>query len=399
VNIVVVESPAKSKTITSYLGKGFKVMASFGHIRDLPSKQGSVKTEDGFKMDYQVSADSKKTVAELVREIKGADVLYLATDPDREGEAISWHVYEVLKEKKALPKVVKRITFNQITKSAVLNAVANPREIDYNLVDAQQARLALDYLMGFNISPVLWRKLPGSKSAGRVQSVALRIVCEREGEIEKFKAQEYWSITASFTINGSDIPATLEVFNGEKLDKFSIANETEAKSIVDALLHKNYTVTEIQKKEVKRRPYAPFTTSTMQQEASSKLYFSPKKTMQVAQGLYEGIAINGETKGLITYMRTDSISISNEGITDIRQHIEKDFGGKYLPSKPIFYASKQKNAQEAHEAIRPTDASLTPEKAKKFLKDDQFKLFNMEARGCIANGKRNFRGNQGNHYA
>jgi len=389
VNIVVVESPAKSKTITSYLGKGFKVMASFGHIRDLPSKQGSVNTENNFEMDYQVSSGSLKTVSELAKEIKGADILYLATDPDREGEAISWHVLEILKQKKALPKQVKRITFNQITKSAVLEAVANPREIDYHLVDAQQARLALDYLMGFNISPVLWRKLPGSKSAGRVQSVALRLVCEKEKEIEAFKAQEYWTIDAKFEINKHQVSAVLEVFNGEKLEKFSISNEKQAKEIVDALKKRVFIVQEIQTKETRRKPYAPFTTSTLQQEASSKLYFSPKRTMQVAQGLYEGVSINGETKGLITYMRTDSISISNEGINDIRKYIEKDLGVKYLPEKPIFYASKQKNAQEAHEAIRPTDASITPEKAKKFLKDEQFKLYDLIWRRAVASQMEN----------
>ncbi len=388
-NIVVVESPAKSKTITSYLGKGFKVMASFGHIRDLPSKQGSVNTENNFEMDYQVSSGSLKTVSELAKEIKGADILYLATDPDREGEAISWHVLEILKQKKALPKQVKRITFNQITKSAVLEAVANPREIDYHLVDAQQARLALDYLMGFNISPVLWRKLPGSKSAGRVQSVALRLVCEKEKEIEAFKAQEYWTIDAKFEINKHQVSAVLEVFNGEKLEKFSISNEKQAKEIVDALKKRVFIVQEIQTKETRRKPYAPFTTSTLQQEASSKLYFSPKRTMQVAQGLYEGVSINGETKGLITYMRTDSISISNEGINDIRKYIEKDLGVKYLPEKPIFYASKQKNAQEAHEAIRPTDASITPEKAKKFLKDEQFKLYDLIWRRAVASQMEN----------
>ncbi|MFT4967222.1 MAG: DNA topoisomerase-1 [Candidatus Deianiraeaceae bacterium] len=382
--IVVVESPAKSKTITSYLGKGFKVVASFGHIRDLPSKQGSVDIDNNFEMDYQISSGSTKTVNELVKEIKGAETLYLATDPDREGEAISWHVQEVLKKKKALPKDVKRITFNQITKSAILHAVANPREIDQHLVEAQQTRLALDYLMGFNISPVLWRKLPGSKSAGRVQSVALRITCDKEKEIEAFKIQEYWSITAQLEINKHEVPATLEAFNGNKLEKFSITNEKQAQHTVAILTQERFTVDAIQTKETKRRPYAPFTTSTLQQESASKLYFSPKRTMQIAQGLYEGVAIGGETKGLITYMRTDSISISNEGMNGIRKYIETDLKGKYLPSKPIFYASKQKNAQEAHEAIRPTDAFLTPEKAKKFLKDDQFKLYNLIWRRAVA---------------
>lgn len=383
------ESPAKSKTITSYLGKNFKVMASFGHIRDLPSKQGSVNTEKNFEMEYQISDGSNKTVAELVKEIKNADILYLATDPDREGEAISWHVLEILKQKKALPREVKRITFNQITKSAVLHAVANPREIDYHLVDAQQARLALDYLMGFNISPVLWRKLPGSKSAGRVQSVALRIVCEKEKEIKAFKTQEYWSIEAQFEINQQKVPAILEIFNGEKLEKFSIINSKQAEEIVKTLENNTFTVQDITKKETKRKPYAPFTTSTLQQEGSSKLYFSPKKTMQVAQGLYEGVSINGETKGLITYMRTDSISISTEGITQIRNYISKNLGEKYLPEKPIFYTSKQKNAQEAHEAIRPTDASLTPAQAKKFLKEDQFKLYDLIWKRSIASQMEN----------
>lgn len=387
-NIVVVESPAKCKTITSYLGKDFKVFASFGHIRDLPSKQGSVDVEKNFDMDYQISASSTKAVSVLVKEAKGADVLYLATDPDREGEAISWHILEVLKQKKALPKIVKRIAFNQITKTAVLDAIKKPREIDYNLVDAQQARLALDYLMGFNISPVLWRKLPGSKSAGRVQSVALRLVCEKEREIEAFKIEEYWTISSKMDINNHEVEAVLEIFDNEKLEKFSITNKTQAQNIVDKLQNLNFYISEIQTKETKRKPYAPFTTSTMQQEASSKLYFSPKRTMQIAQNLYEGVAINGETKGLITYMRTDSISISNDGINDIRKYIST-IGEKYLPEKPIFYASKQKNAQEAHEAIRPTDASLTPEKAKKFLKDDEFKLYNLIWRRAVASQMEN----------
>ncbi len=387
-NIVVVESPAKSKTITSYLGKGFKVMASFGHIRELPSKDGSVDVLNDFKMDYQVSADSKKTVAELAKAAKECDTLYLATDPDREGEAISWHVYETLKEKKSLPKKVVRITFNQITKSAILHAVANPREIDYHLVNAQQARLALDYLMGFNISPVLWRKLPGSKSAGRVQSVALRLVCEKEEEIEAFKTEEYWSIEADFSVNNAKVPAVLEIFKGEKLEKFSITSEKQANAALQELVGKSYEITEIQTKETRRKPYAPFTTSTLQQEASSKIYFSPKRTMQVAQGLYEGVAIDGETKGLITYMRTDSITISQDGLNDIRKFIGT-LGEKYLPSKPVFYVSKAQTAQEAHEAIRPTDASLTPEKAKKFLKEDQFKLYDLIWRRAVASQMEN----------
>lgn len=377
VNIVIVESPAKSKTITSYLGKGFKVMASFGHIRDLPSKNGSVDPENRFKMDYQISPDSKKTVAEIVAEVKKADALYLATDPDREGEAISWHVLEVLKAKKAVPKKVYRIAFNQITKSAVLEAVANPREIDAHLVDAQQSRLALDYLMGFYISPVLWRKLPGSKSAGRVQSVALRLVCNREREIEVFKKEEYWSITGHFDINKSNVSAELEVFNNEKLEKFSITNEKQARDTVTALLKENFKVLEIQTKQTKRKPYAPFTTSTMQQEASNKIHFSPKRTMQVAQTLYEGVKIGSETKGLITYMRTDSVTISKEGIEGIRNFIDNQYGKKYLPQKPIFYASKVQNAQEAHEAIRPTDPTLTPTKVKSHLKEEQFKLYEL----------------------
>ena len=371
------ESPAKCKTITSYLGKGFKVMASFGHIRDLPSKDGSIDTENQFKMNYQISDDSKKTVAEIVAEVKKADAVYLATDPDREGEAISWHILEVLKEKKAVPKKVYRITFNQITKSAVLDAVANPREIDAHLVDAQQCRLSLDYLMGFNISPVLWRKLPGSKSAGRVQSVALRLVCEREKEIEKFKKEEYWTVDAQFEINKNVVKAELETYNKEKLEKFSITNEKQANEVVKTLSGEEFKVLETSKKETKRKPYAPFSTSTLQQEASSKLYFSPKRTMQIAQTLYEGVKIGSETKGLITYMRTDSNSISAEGLSGIRNLIAKEFGEKYLPSKPIFYASKAQNAQEAHEAIRPTDPNLMPSKIKEHLKDEQFKLYEL----------------------
>lgn len=379
-HVVIVESPAKCKTINKYLGSDYTVLASFGHIRDLPSKDGSVRPDEDFAMDYVVSADSKKHIKAISDAVKNAKSLILATDPDREGEAISWHVLEALKEKKLLKAGLKiqRVAFNSITKSAVQEAIAHPRELDMNLVNAQQARRALDYLVGFTLSPVLWRKLPGSRSAGRVQSVALRLICDREEEIEKFREQEYWSIEAEFNnVEGKKFSATLTHLNGEKLDKFALVNENSAKKVETALKSKEYKITRIEKKQVKRNPWAPFTTSTLQQEASRKLGWGAKKTMQVAQKLYEGITVNGELMGLITYMRTDAINVAPEAVFATRDLIEKAFGKEYLPDSPRMYKSKAKNAQEAHEAIRPTNPKLEPFKIEKQLSADEFKLYGL----------------------
>jgi DNA topoisomerase-1 len=353
---VVVESPSKAKTINKYLGSDYTVLASYGHVRDLPSKDGSVEPDADFAMHYEVDADSKKQMGAISAALKGADMLYLATDPDREGEAISWHVLEALKESKKLPKDigVKRIAFHEITKKAVHHAIDNPRDIDMDLVNAQQARRALDYLVGFNLSPVLWRKLPGSRSAGRVQSVALRLICERESEIEVFRPREYWDIALTMqTGTGATFSARLTEYNGTKLDKFSFVTESVAREVESTLKKSDFRVTTITPRTVRRAPYAPFSTSTLQMEASRKLGFGAKRTMQVAQKLYE--------EGLITYMRTDGITVSPEAIADARKFIEKDYGAKYVPESPRMYKTKVKNAQEAHEAIRPTDLSRRPE--------------------------------------
>lgn len=386
-HVVVVESPAKAKTINKYLGKDYEVLASFGHVRDLPSKDGSVRPDDDFAMTYEIDPDSKKQISAIAKAVKNADTLYLATDPDREGEAISWHVLEALKETKALKKGtnVKRIVFHEITKNAVLEAISHPRDIDMNLVNAQQARRALDYLVGFNLSPVLWRKLPGSKSAGRVQSVALRLICERDEEIEKFVSQEYWDIKVNLLTGKKDVlPSRLIQWEGKKLEKFSITAEAQAKSIGKSLESKHFTVTSVEPKQSKRHPFAPFTTSTLQQEASRKLGFSAKKTMQLAQKLYEGTDIDGETTGLITYMRTDSVSVSQEAITAARELIGKKYGKNYLPSAARQYKTKSKNAQEAHEAIRPTDLHRLPEKISKTLDKDLTKLYELIWKRMVA---------------
>ncbi len=378
--LVIVESPAKAKTINKYLGNQYKVIASFGHIRDLPSKNGSVLPDDGFAMKYEISDKSSKYLNEIIKLAKQADEVYLATDPDREGESISWHVAEVLREKKIIKDDTKfkRIAFNEITKKAVLAAVANPRTIDIDLVNAQQARRALDYLVGFTLSPILWRKLPGCRSAGRVQSVALRIICEREDEIERFKTQEYWDIGLDMlNSKGDQFTAMLSVVDGKKLDKFSIANEESADKIVNRLKGQNFKVLSIQKKQQKRNPSAPFITSSLQQEASRKLGFGAKKTMQIAQKLYEGIDIGGETVGLITYIRTDGVTLSSEAVDNIRSLIQDKYGSKYLPELPRIYKSKSKNAQEAHEAIRPTDMSLIPELLSNELDKDQLRLYDL----------------------
>jgi DNA topoisomerase-1 len=385
--LVIVESPAKAKTINKYLGNDFKVIASFGHIRDLPSKNGSVIPEEDFMMKYEISAKSNKYVAEITKLAKSASEIYLATDPDREGEAISWHVTEVLKNKKIVKDdaIFKRIAFNEITKKAVLAAVAAPRAVDYNLVNAQQARRALDYLVGFTLSPILWRKLPGCKSAGRVQSVALRLICEREDEIERFISEEYWDVTLNMlSSKGDPFISRLTHIDGKKLEKFSLTSKKSADEVVSELKKKNFHISAIEKKQQRRNPPAPFITSSLQQEASRKLGFSAKKTMQIAQKLYEGIDLDGETVGLITYMRTDGVTLSTDAVSTIRQLIEKMYGKNYLPETPKMYKSKAKNAQEAHEAIRPTDINLSPEQLSHKLDKDQFKLYDLIWKRTIA---------------
>lgn len=379
-NLLIVESPAKAKTIEKYLGKDYSVLASFGHIRDLPSKDGSVDTKNNFSMLYEVSTKSSKHVKAIIDKAKLCDKLILAPDPDREGESIAWHILEVLKQKKAIKPNTKieRVVFNSITKNSVVEAIKKPRQIDMDLVNAQQARRALDYLVGFNLSPVLWRKLPGSKSAGRVQSVALRLICDRENEIEAFKTQEFWDIKLDLeNSKNEEFQATIFEIDGKKLDKFSITQENQAFDIKTLLQEKKYQVESVTKKQAKRRSNPPFTTSSMQQEASRKLGFTAKKTMMVAQRLYEGIDIKGSSQGLITYMRTDSISITPESIAEVRKSILNIYGEKYLPSEPNLFKSKVKNAQEAHEAIRPADFTLEPKNIKQFLDQDQFALYDL----------------------
>jgi len=385
-NVVVVESPAKAKTINKYLGKDYIVLASYGHIRDLPAKDGSVRPDENFSMDWEMDARSKKQFKDITDAMKGADKLYLATDPDREGEAISWHVQEVLAKKRLLKGVeVKRIVFHEITKQAVLDAVASPRDVNQELVEAYLARRALDYLVGFNLSPVLWRKLPGSRSAGRVQSVALRLICEREAEIEAFKADEYWTVDAKFTTpKRKTVAAHLTHLNGDKLAKLDIGNETAANKAVATVEAGNYTVGDVERKKTRRNPAPPFTTSTLQQEASRKLGFGAKRTMQVAQKLYEGINLGGETVGLITYMRTDAVNLSNEAIFGARDLIKDQYGEKYVPESPRTYKTKAKNAQEAHEAIRPTAVKRRPEEMAKYLDADQLKLYSLIWKRTVA---------------
>lgn len=383
--LVIVESPAKAKTINKYLGSDYKVMASYGHIRDLLSKDGSVQPDDNFSMKWEMSDRGKKCIQDISQQLKSCDELLLATDPDREGEAISWHIKEVLKESNKLNIPLKRIVFHEITKNAIKEAMAHPRDIDQYLVDSYLARRALDYLVGFTLSPILWRKLPGSKSAGRVQSVALRIVAERESEIEAFKSEEYWTIEAKFEAKNRKIfNAKLHYFNGEKLEKFSITNEKQADEIKNVLLSQSFIISSVEKKTVKRNPAPAFITSTLQQEASRKLGFSAKKTMQVAQKLYEGIDIEGANKALITYMRTDSVNLSNESIEKIRNLINKKYGSEFIPSKPRFYQTKVKNAQEAHEAIRPVDADITPESLNGKIDADLFKLYSLVWKRAVA---------------
>ena len=385
-DVVVVESPAKAKTINKYLGKNYKVLASFGHVRDLPAKDGSVKPEDDFAMSWAVDTASAKRLTEIAKAVKDSDGLILATDPDREGEAISWHVLEILKQKRVLKdKKISRVVFNAITKQSVLEAMANPREIDGPLVDAYLARRALDYLVGFTLSPVLWRKLPGARSAGRVQSVALRLVCDRESEIERFVREDYWLIAAILdTPRHEKFEARLTGFEGKRLQKLDISTQAQADDIKAMLDGASFKALSVEAKPTKRNPGPPFTTSTLQQAASSRLGFAAVRTMQVAQRLYEGIEIGGETAGLITYMRTDGVQMAPEAISAARASIAHEFGEKYVPEKPRYYSTKAKNAQEAHEAIRPTDFSRTPTEMRKYLDADQARLYEMIWKRAIA---------------
>ncbi len=378
-DVVVVESPAKAKTINKYLGSGFKVLASYGHVRDLPAKDGSVRPDADFAMDWEVDAKAKKHIAEITAAVRGAEHLYLATDPDREGEAISWHVCQVLEEKKALKGVdVKRVVFNAITKSAILDAFEQPRDLDEELVQAYLARRALDYLVGFTLSPVLWRKLPGSRSAGRVQSVALRLICERESEIEAFVSEEYWTVSGLFgTAAGPEITANLTHLEGRKLKKMDIGDQAAAEAAVRAVETREFSVGSVERKKTRRNPAPPFITSTLQQEASRKLGFSATHTMRVAQRLYEGVNIGGETVGLITYMRTDGVQMAGEAIDACRDLITTQYGKSYLPEKARIYKTKAKNAQEAHEAIRPTDVKRRPDDVARSLDADQLKLYRL----------------------
>src|SRR5271166_4387846 len=385
--VVVVESPAKAKTINKYLGSDYKVVASYGHVRDLPAKDGSVLPDADFAMSWEVDGKSEKHVKTIVQAVRGADRLFLATDPDREGEAISWHISEVLKSRRALKQLdVKRVVFNEVTKNAVLEAFRRPREIDRELVDAYLARRALDYLVGFTLSPVLWRKLPGSRSAGRVQSVALRLICEREADIEAFKVREYWTVEVEFkTEAGQTFTARLTHLDGKRLERFDLDTEAKARAAADAILRASgFAVAEIDSRQVRRNPFPPFTTSTLQQEASRKLGLSANRTMQIAQRLYEGIELDGETVGLVTYMRTDGVAISAEAIAAARHLIGSEFGARYVPDAPRIYRSPAKNAQEAHEAIRPTDLARKPSDVARHLDRDQLRLYELIWKRTVA---------------
>lgn len=379
-NLVVVESPAKAKTINKYLGPDFTVLASYGHVRDLPSKDGSVLPDDDFAMSWEVDARASKRMSEIAEAAKKADRVILATDPDREGEAISWHVLEILTKKKALKDTeVQRVTFNAITKAAVLEAMANPRQLDMELVEAYLARRALDYLVGFTLSPVLWRKLPGARSAGRVQSVALRIVVDREMEIEAFRPQEYWSVEADLAADSPPFTTRLVKHAGKRVQRLDITSEAMANAARDAIKAGSFTIRAIEKKPVKRSPSPPFTTSTLQQEAARKLGFTAQRTMQAAQKLYEGV---DDTGGLITYMRTDGLSVSPEGIAQAREVIADRFGPAYVPEQPRYYKTKVKNAQEAHEAIRPTNLTRHPDSLR--LEGDLSRLYELIWKRMIA---------------
>lgn len=385
-NVLIVELAAKAKTINKYLGSSYKVIASFGHVRDLPAKDGAVEPDNDFLMHWEVDA-TKKAMKEIAAAVKGADKLILATDPDREGEAISWHILQVLNEKKLLKKgfPVERVAFNAVTKQAILQALKEPRVIDEPLVDAYLARRALDYLVGFNLSPVLWRKLPGARSAGRVQSVALRLICDREAEIEAFKTEEYWTIEALLaTAKGEDVRAKLSAVGGTTLKRLDVKDRASAEAIKAAVQGQPFTVASVEKKAVKRNPFAPFTTSTLQQEASSKLGFGAKQTMQIAQRLYEGVDVGGEMVGLITYMRTDGVTITPEAVSEIRKLIEDTYAKRYVASFVREYKAKAKNAQEAHEAIRPTDVKRTPKLVGSQLPDDQRRLYELIWKRAVA---------------
>ncbi len=385
-NVVVVESPTKARTLEKYLGPGYDVFASYGHVRDLPPKDGSVRPDQDFAMTYQVEGKAAKHLKAIARALAKADRLYLATDPDREGEAIAWHIIEALGSHNALKgKQILRVAFNEFTKSAVKHAIANPRELDRDLVNAQQARRALDYLVGFTLSPVLWRKLPGARSAGRVQSVALRLVCEREAEIEAFRSREYWTVDADLdTAAGSGATAHLTHLDGVKLDKFDLPDETAAQAAVAVLQRDGFAVASVERKDTQRHPPPPFTTSTLQQEASRKLGFSAKRAMQIAQQLYEGVDLDGERVGLITYMRTDSVVLAREAVTETRAVIVEDHGERYRPTEPRTYRSTAKNAQEAHEAIRPTSPANRPRDVERALDRDQARLYELIWKRTVA---------------
>jgi DNA topoisomerase I len=379
-NLVIVESPAKAKTINKYLGDEYIVLASYGHIRDLPSKNGSVDPDNSFKMEWEVDSFSKKYLKEITDAAKESSKIILATDPDREGEAIAWHVKEYLNEKKLLKdKTIERVVFNEITKKAVIFGIDNPRQIEPLLVDAYMARRALDYLVGFNISPILWTKLPGSKSAGRVQSVALKLITEREHEIELFNPEEFWTLSINFSDdNKNSLLASIYQLNGKKIEKFSFKNKNEINKAIDEVKSKKFEISDISSKVVSRNPSGPFTTSTLQQVSSGRLGFGASRTMQIAQKLYQGIEIDGETIGLITYMRTDGTNLSKDAISSFRDYIKNEFGKEYLPESSLNYSGKKaKNAQEAHEAIRPTDIMRAPSTLKKYLSSDQHKLYDL----------------------
>lgn len=387
-NLVIVESPAKSKTITKYLGRDFSVLASYGHVRDLIPREGAIDTERNYEMFYEPIEKNERHVAAIARALKKSDALYLATDPDREGEAISWHLYEMLQDKKLLKnKKVYRVIFHEITKRAIQEAIENPRELSQELINAQLARRGMDYLVGFNLSPLLWKKIRRGLSAGRVQSPALRLIAEREDEIEAFKAREYWTLEADLSKDKQDFTAKLSMYNGEKVRQFTINNKKDAQAAHKNLKKhggKKLTVSNVEKKSRQRKPAAPFTTSTLQQEAVRKLGFSAQRAMRTAQALYEGINTGSDTVGLITYMRTDSVTLATEAIDEIRGYIKAQYGKENLPDKPRLYKTKAKNAQEAHEAIRPTSVMRTPDALKDSLSKDQYRLYGLIWKRAVA---------------
>lgn len=387
-NLVIVESPAKAKTIQKYLGPDFDVIASYGHVRDLIPKEGAVDTENGFEMKYQIIERNEKHVQAIAKKLKGADALYLATDPDREGEAISWHLYELLKARRQLGKrAVYRVVFNEITKRTVKEAVAHPRELSFDLVNAQQARRALDYLVGFNLSPLLWKKVRRGLSAGRVQSPALRLICERESEIEGFDKKEYWTIEADCAKESRSFLAKLVQFEGNKIEQFTVTDGERATLIrqtLESAANGKLQVEQVERKQRKRHPAPPFITSTLQQEAARKLGFTTQRTMRVAQQLYEGVDVGGGAVGLITYMRTDSVNLSQEALTEIRGYVTERYDTDHLPETPRIYKTKAKNAQEAHEAIRPTSILRDPKQVRPFLSQEQFKLYELVWKRTLA---------------